>query len=101
MKKLLYPIMRLSHRYRLYHAWPMFGFMIFYLAYFHIMEAIPRRYYLAITLPIDRWIPFVEIFIIPYLSWFFFIAVGVIGCYYEDRDTYDSLATSLMLGMTI
>ncbi len=100
MRRLLYPIALLSRRKRLYHFWPMFLYMLLYLLWFHLIEAIPRTHYLAITLPIDRVIPFVEVFVIPYVSWFMFVAVGIIGCYYADRDTYDSLCTSLILGMT-
>ena len=100
MKKLLYPIILLSHRWGAYHSWPLIFFLIGYLVWFHIIEAIPRSYYLTITMAIDRVIPFCEVFVIPYLSWFAFVAIGCFGCYKADRDTYDSLSTSLMLGMT-
>ena len=84
----------------MYHLWPMLFYLVLYLIWFHIVEAIPRSHYLAITLPADRVIPFLEIFVIPYMSWFLFVAIGITGCYFADRDTYDSLATSLMIGMT-
>ena len=100
MKELLYPFARCSKRHGLYHIWPLLFFMAAYLVYFHIIEVIPRSYYLTITLPLDRVIPFVEVFVVPYMSWFAFVAIGIAGCYLADRDTYDSLATSLMLGMT-
>ncbi len=101
MKKLLYKIARFSGRHGLYHVWPMIFYMIIYLAWFHIVEAIPRTHYLAITMPVDRVIPFVEVFVLPYVSWFAFVVIGITGCYLADRDTYDSLATSLMIGMTL
>lgn len=85
----------------MYHLWPMLFYLVLYLIWFHIVEAIPRSHYLAITLPADRVIPFLEIFVIPYMSWFLFVAIGITGCYFADRDTYDSLATSLMIGMTV
>ena len=99
MKKLLYPVMRLSARKKAYHAWPLIFFLIFYLICFHIIEAIPRSYYLAVILPIDREIPFIEAFVIPYLSWFVFVAWGIVTCYLADLDTYDALSNTLMLGM--
>lgn len=101
MKKLLSPIMRWSARNDLYHGWPMAFFLIGYLIYFHIIESIPRSHYMTIVLPVDRVIPFVEIFVVPYLSWFFFVTIGIIGCYRADRDTYDSLSTMLMIGMSL
>ena len=97
----MYPFARLSKRFGLYHVWPMFFYMIVYLVYFHIVEVIPRSHYLAITMRIDRIIPFVEVFVVPYMSWFVFVVIGILGCYVSDRDTYDSLVTSLMIGMTV
>ncbi len=101
MKRLLYPIMRWSSRNELYHGWPMAFYLIGYLVYFNIIEMIPRTYYLRIALPIDRVIPFCEIFVVPYLSWFFFVTIGLVVSYRKDRDAYDAMSTTLMIGMTI
>lgn len=92
--------MRWSARNELYHGWPMAFYLIGYLVYFHIIEMIPRSYYLEITMPIDRVIPFCEIFVLPYMSWFFFVTIGLVVTYRTDRDAYDALSTTLMLGMS-
>ena len=100
IKTLIRPIVLWSDRNELYHGWPMAFFLIGYLIMFtFIIEPFPRSYYLTITLPIDRVIPFCEVFVIPYLSWFLFVTIGIIGCYRADRDTYDELSTMLMIGM--
>lgn len=75
-------------------------YLITYLVWFHTLEAVPRKHYTVVILKLDEWIPFCEIFIIPYLSWFLFIALGIVASYFEDRDTYDGLSTYLMFGMT-
>ncbi len=76
-------------------------YLLIYLIYFHIIEIVPRSHYMIIATPLDRVIPFCEVFIIPYLSWFFYILIGVLAVYYLDRREYDILATELMMGMTI
>ena len=96
---LIRPILLWSDRNELYHGWPMAFFLIAYCIIFHIIEVIPRSHYLTIVMPIDRVIPFCELFVVPYLSWFVFVTIGIIKCYRLDRDAYDELCTSLMIGM--
>lgn len=51
---------------------------------------------------VDDWIPFNELFIIPYLLWFAYVAVVLIFLFFQTkylRDFY-SCAATLMLGMT-
>lgn len=95
------PFLRLLKKIRAYHSFPLLFYLLGYLIWFHIIEAIPRRRYVAIILPVDRVIPFMEVFVIPYLSWFLFIAAGGILVYYMDRAVFDRMATALMIGMTV
>ena len=98
--KILNPILRWSKRHGLYHGWPIVFYLLSYLVWFHTLEAVPRKHYTVVILKLDEWIPFCEVFIIPYMSWFLFIALGIIFSYFESRDTYDELCTYLMFGMT-
>lgn len=95
------PFLRGLKKIRAYHAFPFIFYLFGYLIWFHILEVVPRKHYITIVLPIDRKIPFAEIFVIPYLSWFLFIAVGGVLVYYMDREMYDRTATALMIGMTV
>ena len=88
-------------RYDLYHALPLIIYMVIYLIWFRALELVPRNYYYQVVFDYDRLIPFVEIFVIPYISWFFFILFGTAVLYFSDRKAYDQLQTMLILGMTI
>lgn len=90
---------RFSIKHDLTHAWPMAFFMTGYMVWFSLIEMIPRKYYLQVILLPDRYIPFVEQFVIPYYSWFFFVGFGLVLVYFRDRNEYDRMCTTLMLGM--
>ena len=89
-----------AFRHDFVHCFPMLMFLVAYLIWFHILEAVPRRHYIEIGLKIDRMIPFCEYFVVLYLSWFAFVAIGGIYLYICDRDEYDKLMTVLVIGMT-
>lgn len=99
--KILRLIARFSKRLGLYHAWPMLFFMTAYMVWFGIIESIPRRFYLQVILVVDRHIPFVEQFVIPYYSWFFYVAYGLVLIYLTDKEEFDRMCTTLMLGMAL
>jgi membrane-associated phospholipid phosphatase len=75
--------------------------MTLYLFWFHLVEMIPRSWYFSITMPFDYLIPFCEYFVIFYLSWFGFVAAGLVFMFFYDRDSFDQLQTMLMIGMTL
>ncbi len=98
--KILKSIVNVINWTRSRHLIPFGIYLVIYLVWFRILEVIPRTHYWIIALPIDRVLPFVEQFIIPYLSWFFYILVGTLTVYYLDQGEYDKLATKLIFGMT-
>lgn len=53
------------------------------------------------TLPIDYQIPFCEIFVVPYLLWFAYIAVTVVYFLKHEEEDFDALAQFLVFGMTM
>ena len=71
------------------HLFPLAIFLIFYLMVFGYVE--------------NRPIPFCEVFIIPYIMWFFYITFGVLffGLVEKDRDQYYQLSVNLMIGMAL
>lgn len=59
--------------------------------------------YHSIHCPVDDWIPFNELFIVPYFLWFGYVAAVLVFLFFQTghiKDFYRCAAT-LMLGMTI
>ena len=50
---------------------------------------------------LDDMIPFEEIFIVPYLMWFLYVAATIAFFFFRNRDDYYRLCTFLFTGMTI
>lgn len=78
-------------------------YMVFYLLGFFILENAEHRHYHIIHSWIDDLIPFCEYFIVPYLLWFAYLAVGVGWFIFraKDKREYYQLTSVLVLGMTI
>ena len=73
----------------------------FYLAAFSYLEKrVPDQLHI-IDCAIDRYIPFVEVFIIPYLLWFAYIAVAGIYFFFREKESFCKLMCFGMIGMTI
>ncbi len=88
-------------RYR--HLVPVLLYMIFYLCVFAYVENRPRHDMHFLITKWDRLIPFCEVFIIPYILWFFYVAFGVLyfALVEKDRSQYWALVTNLGIGMTV
>lgn len=80
-------------------------YIFIYLPWFFLIEN-----YITSDLPnlhimhffLDDYIPFNEYFIIPYISWFFYIAVACMFIYFKGTDSeYLKLALSLVIGMSL
>ncbi len=82
------------------HAIPLIIYGIIYLAWFgHLEKTIDH--YKIIHVALDDYIPFCEIFVIPYFLWFFYVAVVVAYFFLKDKDDYYKSCTFLFTGMTI
>lgn len=79
---------------------PMLIFFSVYLAWFFIIEHMNRLHYTVIHTALDDYIPFVEVFVIPYYLWFFYVTGAVIVLYFTDREMYHRTASLLCIGMT-
>lgn len=75
-------------------------YAVFYLAAFYFLE---RRNVAVheINFKIDAYIPFCEIFIIPYLLWFGYVAITVVFLCIRDQEESDKVVAFLIAGMTI
>ena len=83
------------------HAVPLILYAILYLSWFaHLEKNVTHRFH-VIHMAIDNYIPFCEIFIIPYLLWFAYVSAAVLYCFFRDKDSYFKTCAFLFTGMTI
>lgn len=83
------------------HGIPLLLYGIFYLSWFYMIENHLKGPYTIIHTPIDDLIPFCELFIIPYLLWFGYIAVVVGYLFLKDKEGYFKCCSFLFIGMTV
>ncbi len=74
-------------------------YMLVYLAAFFFLEQRKTSYHI-IRSGLDSYIPFCEIFIIPYVLWFFYVAFTFIYLCLKESEETNKLAVFLMIGMT-
>ncbi len=82
------------------HVIPMLLFLIVYLAWFSWLEKDVTKYQ-VIHMALDDRIPFCEVFIVPYLLWFVYVAAVVVFMMLRDKQEYYRASIFLMTGMTI
>ncbi len=83
------------------HGIPLLIYMPLYLAGFAWLENANRKDYRIIHMEIDDKIPFCELFIIPYVLWFFYVAVTVVFLFFRNKQDYYKCCVFLFTGMTI
>lgn len=83
------------------HALPLILYGIIYMQWFTYLERNVTSHYRLIHLKPDDLIPFCEVFVIPYLLWFAYVAVTVLYFFFKDKDDYFRICTFLFTGMTV
>ena len=89
----------LYQKYR--HAIPLLIYAVIYLNWFSYLEKTVTKHYQVIHIPLDNYIPFVEIFIIHYLLWFAYVAAVVAFLFFRNKTDYTKCCIFLFTGMTI
>lgn len=79
----------------------MIAYLIVYLAWFSWLEKTNTKNYWVIHMALDDYIPFYEIFIIPYLLWFGYVAGVVVYLFLKDKQEYYKALVFLATGMTL
>lgn len=82
------------------HIW-ILSYVFIYLAWFVRLEKNAGQSYHVIRSSLDDLIPFEEVFIIPYLLWFLYVAAAVLYFFFTNREDYYRLCAFLFTGMTI
>ena len=83
------------------HGIPLLVYVIIYLSWFAHLEQTVTKHYKVIHMDIDDYIPFCEIFVIPYFLWFGYIAVTVLYFFFKNKEDYCKTCIFLFTGMTI
>lgn len=91
--------MRFCQTYR--HALPLIIYGSIYFQWFRHLEKTVTSHYRIIHMTLDDHIPFCEVFVVPYLLWFFYVTIVVLYCFLRDKDDYFRICTFLFTGMTI
>lgn len=82
------------------HIVPLLIYAPIYLIWFGHLERTVKHYRL-IHVALDDYIPFCEVFIVPYLLWFVYVAATVAFFFLKDKDDYYKCCTFLFTGMTV
>lgn len=90
---------RMNQIYR--RAFPAVVYGVFYLLWFAILEERGRADYILVHMNIDDYIPFCEIFVVPYLLWFLYVPAVLIYLMCKEGDGYWKNAFFLAAGMTV
>ncbi|HBA69034.1 MAG TPA: serine/threonine protein phosphatase [Lachnospiraceae bacterium] len=83
------------------HAIPLLIYGFIYLSWFIWLEQKVTKNYKIIHVTLDDYIPFCEIFIIPYLLWFVYVSAVVVYLFFKNKDDYYRACIFLFTGMTI
>lgn len=83
------------------HAVPLIIYGIIYLSWFGHLERTVTSHYRVIHVAFDDYIPFCEVFVIPYLLWFAYVAVVIVYFFFRNKEDYFKTCTFLFTGMTI
>lgn len=83
------------------HAIPMLLYMAVYLIWFAWLEKTNVKNYQIIHVAPDDYIPFCEVFVVPYLLWFVYVAAVVIFLFFKNKQDYSKACTFLCAGMTV
>lgn len=82
------------------HGW-ILSYFFLYLVWFFYLESRTNVNFINVYVPLDDYIPFNEIFIIPYLLWFLYIAVTISYFFFTSKEDYFKCTAFIFIGMTI
>lgn len=76
-------------------------YMFIYFIWFFLLEGRDDVTFTNMYCIIDDYIPFLEIFVIPYILWFLYIAVTVLYMLFTSKEDFIKCCAFLFIGMTI
>lgn len=89
----------LYRRYK--HGIPAVIYFTVYMIWFCYLERTVTKHYDIIHMKLDNYIPFCEIFVVPYLLWFGYVAVVFLYLFLRQENDFTKSCVFLFTGMTI
>ena len=83
------------------HGVPLLAYGVIYLSWFAYLERTVTKHYRVIHMTLDDYIPFCELFVIPYFLWFLYVSAEVIYFFFKNKEDYYKTCIFLFTGMTI
>lgn len=83
------------------HAIPLLLYGIFYMSWFIYLERTNIKNYRVIHVSLDDYIPFCELFVIPYFIWFLYASFVVLLFFFKNKEDYARVCVFYFTGMTI
>lgn len=74
---------------------------IIYLTWFRYLEINVTNHFQVIHMTLDDYIPFCELFVIPYFLWFLYVATVVVFFFFKNKKDYYRTCLFLFTGMTL
>lgn len=91
-------VKELLYRYR--HGWILLYLVIYQIWFVYVERTVTRRFHI-VHMAVDDYIPFIEIFIVPYLLWFGYVAFAIAWFFFKDVQDFYKICTFLFVGMTV
>ena len=91
-------VKELLYRYR--HGWILLYLVIYQIWFVYVERTVTRRFHI-VQMAVDDYIPFIEIFIVPYLLWFGYVAFAIAWFFFKDVQDFYKICTFLFVGMTV
>ena len=91
-------VKELLYRYR--HGWILLYLVIYQIWFVYVERTVTRRFHI-VHMAADDYIPFIEIFIIPYLLWFGYVALAIAWFFFKYVQGFYKICTFLFVGMTV
>lgn len=83
------------------HGLPLLIYGIIYLVWFRYLEVTVTKHFRVIHMAVDDYIPFCEVFVIPYFLWFVYVSAVVVFFFFKNKEDYYKTCTFLFTGMTV
>lgn len=83
------------------HAIPLIIYAFIYCIWFAFLEKTVTYPPTIIHVWADDFIPFCELFVIPYFLWFAYVSVVVLYCFFKNKPEYFRTCAFLFTGMTV
>lgn len=76
-------------------------YLPFYLICFFFLERTVTTDFTPLNSPLDDFLPFIAVFIIPYIAWFFYVGASCVYFFFASQRDFLKMVSFLFFGMTV